>query len=95
MSMTKVAAMPKEEIWKHLNAELGAEFDHYVLVHPEVLDQIPDEAALCFQLEGEEAFNRWSRRLATRTGGQPIVYVHITKLKPIQSRIAAVEITLS
>ncbi len=95
MSTTKVAAMPREEIWKQLNAELGAEFDHYVLAHPEVLDQIPDGAVLCFQLEGEEAFNRWSRRLVTRAGGQPIVCVHITKLKPIESRIVSVEITLS
>lgn len=93
MTKTRVAAMPKEEVWKHLNAELGVEFDQYVLAHPEILDQIPDGAVLCFQLEGAEAFNRWSRRMATRTGGQPIIYVRITKLKPIRSRIAAVEIT--
>lgn len=93
MSTAKIATMPKEEVWKQLNAELGAEFDQYVLAHPEILDQIPDGAVLCFQLEGEEAFNRWSRRLAASSGGHPIVYVRVTKLRPVQSRIESVEIT--
>lgn len=94
MSTKRVAVMPKEELWKQLNADLGTEFDRYVLAHPEVLEQIPQGAVLCLQLEGEEAFNRWSQRLAKKVAGsdQHIVYVHIRKLKPVQSRIAAVEV---
>jgi len=95
MSTAKIATMPKEEVWKQLNAELGAEFDQYVLAHPEILDQIPDEAVLCFQLEGEEAFNRWSRRLVASSGGHPIVYVRISQLRPVQSRIVSVKIALA
>lgn len=92
--MKGIKVFPKEELWKQLNAELGTEFDRYVLAHPEVLDDIPDGAVLCFQLEGDEAFNRWSQRLAQKMADstRPIVYAQIMKLKPPQSRIAAVKI---
>jgi hypothetical protein len=43
------------------------------------------------QLEKDARFNQWSRRLAKSHAveSQPIVYVRIQKLKPLQSRIEA------
>jgi hypothetical protein len=45
-------------------------------------------------LEGEEAFNRWSREGAIRQAApdQPIVYVKIKQLEPVRSRIKAIEL---
>jgi hypothetical protein len=46
------------------------------------------------QLEKEPRFNQWSRKLAKAhaADGQPIVYVHIQKLKPLRSRIEKLEL---
>jgi hypothetical protein len=76
------------------NAELIYEFDMYVLEHPEFAEQIPDGAIVAMQLEGDEEFNEWSRRLARRQAeqGQPIVYVKIKKILPFRSRIEELEL---
>ena len=81
-------------IFEQQNAELVTEFDRYVLEHPEFAEQIPDGALVAMLLEGEEAFNRWSREGAVRQAesDQPIVYVKITQLEPVRSRIKAVEL---
>jgi hypothetical protein len=76
------------------NADLIYEFDMYVLEHPEFAENIPDGAVVAMQLEGDEEFNEWSRRLARRHAeqGQPIVYVRIKKLVPFRSRIEELEL---
>jgi hypothetical protein len=81
-------------IFEQQNAELVTEFDRYVLEHPEFAEQIPEGALVAMLVEGEEAFNRWSREGAVRQAepGQPIVYVKITQLEPVRSRIKAVEL---
>ena len=65
-----------------LNTKLIQLFHEYLNKYPDLLDQIPDNAALVMQLQGDGAFNRWSRKIAeeNREGG-PMVYVEIT-LKP-------------
>lgn len=73
-----------------LNAELGAEFDRYVAEHPAWAQKhIPPGAKIALQMEGNTAFNTWSRQLAKRTRGenQPIILVCIEKLAPVRSRI--------
>ena len=65
------------------------EFNRYVREHPEIADAIPKNAIVVMQLEKDARFNQWSRRLAKSHAveSQPIVYVRIQKLKPLQSRI--------
>ena len=73
-----------------LNAELGAEFDRYVAEHPAWAQKhIPRGVKIALQMEGNAAFNSWSRQLAKRTRGadQPVVFVRIEKLAPVRSRI--------
>ncbi len=80
--------MPRD--FKILNADLGAEFDRYVTEHPAwAQKQIPPGAKIALQIEGNTAFNAWSRRLAerTRASDQRVVLVCIKKLTPVRSRI--------
>lgn len=76
------------------NTDLIFEFDKYVLEHPEFSDDIPQNAVVVMQLEGDGRFNQWSSKLAKSHAekGQPIVYVHIRKIKPLRSRIEKVEL---
>jgi Family of unknown function (DUF5647) len=51
-------------IYERKNTELIKEFDRYVREHPEFADDIPNNAVVVMQLEGNAMFNQWSRRLA-------------------------------
>jgi hypothetical protein len=67
--------------------ELAAEFAQYVADHPEVDDRLPEKSEICFQIEGEAEFNRYSRDLAERQRreeGVPVVLVRIKGLAPPQ-----------
>ena len=71
------------------NLDLIFEFEKYILQHPEIATDIPQDAVVFMRLEGDERFNRWSRRLAEKhcEQGQPIFRVTIKKMKPVHSRI--------
>ena len=76
--------------FQKLNAELGAEFDRYVAENPTWAQKnIPSGAKVALQIDGNAAFNAWSRELAKRTrgGNQPVVFVCTEKLAPVRSRI--------
>jgi hypothetical protein len=76
--------------FQKLNAELGVEFDRYVAEHPAWAHKyVPSGAKVVLEIEGNAAFNAWSRQLAKRTQGadQPVVFVRIEKLAPVRSRI--------
>ena len=65
--------------------ELAAEFAQYVADHPEVDDLLPEKSEICFQIEGEADFNRYSREVADRQRreeGVPIILVRIKGLAP-------------
>jgi hypothetical protein len=81
-------------IFEAKNAELVKEFNRYVREHPKFADDIPKNAVVVIQLEGDAKFNQWSRKLAQghAQGSQPIVYVRIQKLKPLRSRIEKLEL---
>ncbi len=81
-------------IYEKKNTELIKEFDRYVREHPEFADDIPKNAVVVMQLEGNTKFNQWSRRLAKThaLNSQPIVYVHIRKLRPLRSRIEKLQL---
>ncbi len=81
--------------FQRLNAELGIEFDRYVFEHPTWAQKnIPPGSKIALQVEGDSAFNTWSRRLAERTRipNQSIIFVCIKKLAPIRSRIMKADV---
>ena len=81
-------------VYERKNSELVKEFNRYVREHPEFADNIPKNAIVVMQLEGDPKFNQRSRKLAEShaVDGQPIVYVHIQKLKSLWSRIEKLEL---
>lgn len=76
------------------NSQLITEFDRYVVENPQFADAIPNGALVAMQIEGDEAFNEWSRELADEQveDGQQIVYIRIKKIRPVKSRIEELEI---
>ncbi len=71
------------------HAILVAEFDRYVIEHPEFAVKIPQNAQIVLQVEGDEEYNEWSRQLADRQreSDQIVVYVKVKGLKPAKSRL--------
>jgi len=78
------------------NSMLVKEFDKYILEHPEFADEIPNNALVVMQIEGDEEFNNWARETAQSVAEKdtPIVYVTITELKPVRSRIEKLKLEL-
>jgi hypothetical protein len=72
------------------------EFDRYILEHPEFASEIPNNALVVMQIEGDEEFNNWARETAQSVAEKdtPIVYVIITELKPVRSRIEKLKLEL-
>lgn len=88
--------MIKKTIFLEKNSMIVREFDRYILEHPEFADNIPDNALVVMQIQGDEEFNRWARQTAQDTAEKdtPIVYVTITELKPIRSRIEKLKLEM-
>ncbi len=76
------------------NTMLVTEFDKYILEHPTFAEKIPNNALVIMQIEGDEAFNQWARDAAKGISepDSPHVYVTITELKPVRSRIEKLKI---
>lgn len=81
-------------IMEEKNAELIYEFDMYVIEHPEFAEKIPQGAMVIMQIEDDEEFNSWSKKLAKNQveKGQPIIYIRIKELLPTHSRIKKLEL---
>lgn len=71
------------------NLDLIFEFEKYVLQHPNFAEDIPRNAVVFMQVEGDDRFNRWSQRLAEkhRRKGRPVLSVTVKKMGPVHSRI--------
>jgi hypothetical protein len=78
------------------NSLLVREFDRYILEHPEFADQLPDNALVVMQIDGDEEFNNWARETAKSAYNKesPVVYVTVTEMKPIRSRITKLKLEL-
>ena len=78
------------------NTLLVKEFDKYILEHPEFSDKIPNNALVVMHIEGDEEFNKWAKETAQNVAEKdnPIVYVTITELKPVRSRIEKLKLEL-
>jgi len=88
--------MTKRKGFVEKNSVLVREFDKYVLEHPEFANQIPDNALVVIQIDGDEEFNSWARETAQQVAekGTDIVYVTITELKPVRSRIEKLKLEM-
>jgi len=76
---------------------LVTEFDRYVMEHPEFAAEIPRNAQIVLQIEGDEEYNQWSRHIAEkqREPEQSVVFVKVKGLRPVRSRIIKPEIALA
>jgi len=81
-------------IMERKNTDLIKEFNRYIREHPDFADNIPNNAILIMQLEGDVEFNKWNLRLGKSNveNGQPVIHVRIKRIKPIRSRIEALEL---
>ncbi len=88
--------MTDKERFIEQNSKLVREFDRYILEHPEFAEQIPDNALVVMQIEGDKEFNHWVRETATKNleQNQPLVHITITELKPVRSRIEKLKFEL-
>ncbi|MFH1288604.1 MAG: DUF5647 family protein [bacterium] len=77
---------------------LSAEFSKYVLAHPKVGEQIPDDALVVFLLADDPKFNERSVTVAraNREKNQPIIFVKAEGLaQPLESRLINPHLELS
>ena len=88
--------MIDKERFVEKNSMLVREFDRYILEHPDFADQLPDNALIVMQFEGDEEFNYWAKETAQsiEEKDNPLVYVTITDLKPVRSRIEKLKLEL-
>ena len=85
--------MRKEDLFKK-NHILGVEFDRYLLEHPEVLEQIPENAEVYFLPEEDPELSQENLKIAEtqKAKGGRIVLVKIGKLSPLRSRLLDVRL---
>jgi len=73
--------------------ELLAEFDQYVLEHPDFAQRIPHEAQIVFVDERDPGFSRWSVQTFGRpprhddVPHRPVAYIEVGELVPRRSRL--------
>jgi hypothetical protein len=89
--------MIREKEFVDKNSMLVKEFDRYILEYPEFAERLPNNAFIVMQMAGDEEFNQWAKDTARRVveGDTPIVYVTVTELKPIRSRIEKLKFELA
>ena len=77
------------DLFEKKHAILVAEFDRYVIEHPEFAVNIPQNAQIVLQVEGDEEYNECSRQLADRQreSDQIVANVKVKGLKPAKSRL--------
>ena len=80
----------------HKNVMLVREFDRYILEYPEFANELPDNALVVMQIEGDEEFNKWARETGQSVAekNNPLVYVRVTNLKPVRSRIEKLQLEM-
>ena len=80
--------MRSEDVFKK-NHLLGIEFDRYLLEHPEVLEQIPENAEIYFLPEDDPDLSQENLRIAEaqKTEGRKVILVKIGRLSPPRSRL--------
>lgn len=74
--------MTQEELFRK-NQQLSTEFELYLLDHPELEEQIPENAMIVLLPEYDEELAQKNRALAeaNREPGQPVVYVKVKSMR--------------
>ncbi len=74
--------MTQEELFKK-NQQLSTEFELYLLDHPELEEQIPENALIVLLPEYDKELAQKNRTLAeaNREPGQPVVFVRVKNLR--------------
>ncbi|MBI3354423.1 MAG: hypothetical protein HY034_06010 [Nitrospirae bacterium] len=74
--------MTREELFKK-NQQLSTEFELYLLEHPEIEDNIPDNAMIVLLPEYDKELAQKNMELveANKEPGQTIVYIKVEKLR--------------
>jgi hypothetical protein len=97
--------MTEQELFAR-NLRLSREFDLYLLEHPEVAKEIPEDALIVLLPEEDSDLllpeedsdlcrqNR-DMAMARRRAGQPVVYVKLGKLAPPKSRLSSARIEVA
>jgi hypothetical protein len=85
--------MKREDLFKK-NHILGVEFDRYLLEHPEVLEQIPDNAEIYFIPEEDPDLSHENLKMAEaqKAQGRTVILVKIGRLSPQRSRLQDVRL---
>jgi hypothetical protein len=85
--------MRKEDLFKK-NHILGVEFDRYLLEHPEVLEQIPEDAEIYFLPEDDPELSEENFKMveAHKASEKKVVLVKIGRLSPPRSRLQDVRL---
>ncbi|MBI3245245.1 MAG: hypothetical protein HYZ50_01920 [Deltaproteobacteria bacterium] len=80
--------MTEKELFTR-NLKLSTEFDLYLLEHPEVAAQIPENALIVLLPEEEPELCEKNLEMAAtrREPGQPIVHIRVEKVAPPRSRL--------
>ncbi len=80
--------MTEQELFTK-NLKLSTEFDLYLLEHPEVAEQIPEDALILLLPEEDPELCKKNLELVQtcREPGQPVVYIRVEKIAPPRSRL--------
>ncbi|MBI5747614.1 MAG: hypothetical protein HZA00_00700 [Nitrospinae bacterium] len=62
-------------------AMIATEFHRYLMENDDFAKEVPPNALIIFQVEGEDDFNRWHKEtsLKNREPEQLVVYIHVKK----------------
>jgi hypothetical protein len=68
-------------------AMVSTEFHRYIMENDEFANDIPANALVIFQVEGEDDFNNWHKEMSLRNreADQPIIYVYVKKWRRYSS----------
>ncbi len=85
--------MRKEDVFKK-NHLLGIEFDRYLLEHPDILEQIPENAEIYFLPEDDPDLSQENLKIAEaqKDGRRKVILVKIGRLSPRRSRLQDVRL---
>lgn len=85
--------MRKEDLFKK-NHLLGIEFDRYLLEHPEILGEVPENAEIFFLPEDDPELSQENLKIAEarKVESRTVVLVRVGKLAPPRSRLQDVRL---
>ena len=71
------------------NLLYSTEFSKYVLDHPEMEDQIPQDAQIFFLVDSDPSLTQKNLEFARsqKIQGQSVIFVHVKGLRPESSRL--------